>query len=691
MNVARMLRPRSIAILGATPRTFIGRIAIENCRARGFDGDVYAVNPNHREIEGAPCFPSLAELPAVPDVVVVQLATSRVLAAVEEAVQLDVSGFVIPGGGYTDSGEEATALRAGLSRLAHRAPIQVVGPNCMGIVDLVSGAAPYVGTVPPSARRGGVAALAQSGAVIEALVSCGGRVPLSTAVSTGAETVTSMHDYLRFFAADDETDSVVAFVEGFDDAGAFLTAARQLAGAGKRLAVCLVGRSAVAQAGVSAHSGKLAPQLDVAAAALRQAGAVVADDLDELLTFGEIFGSGRRVRGSRMHVIANSGGEANLIADLAHDAGLELPEMTPAAAERMATRWPQFQVANPLDPWGAAAHTDIYPEAIAAAATEPGDIVMVSIDQQQWCGEFEKQLGRDLATYLGRAHGDKMPVFLSPSSQDPDGGLADLCRELAIPLLRGARAACSALGKLSRAQIVEPAGRSSTTQEGSTFDARRPLTELDALETLRRFGVDVPTVAAAADPMEAAAVARDFGCTVVIKALAPDVVHKSDFNLVEVGITGARSASAAAQRIDAASRRAGLSVRYLVMEQVSGGLDVYVGYKRDRQFGSTFVIGLGGVWTEFLRDVCIHVGDLDEPAARRLVARSRVGDMMRRARGGALCEDGVVRALVALSDIVACEPQIQAIDVNPLIVSRTRAAAVDAVIETASAQKESVS
>jgi acyl-CoA synthetase (NDP forming) len=688
MDLSRLLRPRSIAVVGATPRTFVGRIALENCRPERFSGSVFAVNPRYDDICGIPCYPSVSELPEVPDVVLVQLATARVLEAVEQAVTLDVPGFVIPGGGHTDSGDHAAQLRAGLARLARQVPVQIIGPNCMGVVDLVTGAAPYVGTVPSHVRRGTVAAVAQSGAIVEALVNSGGRVPLSTAVSTGSETVTAMHDYLHYFAADDETEAVLAFVEGFDDPDAFVAAARELAQAGKQLAVCLVGRSAVAQAGVSAHSGKLAPSYDVAAAALRQAGAVIADDLDELLALGEILGSGRRVPGRRMHVVANSGGEANLIADLAADAGLELPAMSIAAAERLGDRWPDFHVANPLDPWGADDYRQIYPEAIAAAAQEPGDIVMVSIDQQLWSGDFERQLGRDLAAYLAAQGTDKLPVFLSPASQDPDPELAEVCRAAAIPLLRGASAACSALGKLERAGLVDPPTR---------VDERRPepvalgpgaMTEIDALHLLHSFGVEVPATLEAATPSAAAVVAREIGGTVVVKGMAPGLLHKSEHNLVEVGVVGEHQARAAAERIAAQAERAGTEVRYLVMEQVRGALDVYVGYKRDPQFGPTFLVGLGGVWTEFLGEVEIHVGDLDDAAARRLVSASKAGDMMRRARGGALCADDVVRALVAVADLVAACPAIAAVDINPLIVSRERAVAVDAVIETAPTTRE---
>ena len=155
MDIGRLLRPRSIAIVGATPRSFVGRIAVENCRSRRFDGSVVAVNPSYDRVGGITCVPSVADVPEVPDVVLVQVATSRVLAVVEDAVALGTRAFVIPGGGFTDSGDDALALSSGLHKIAESESIHVVGPNCMGVVDFVTGAVPpHVGTVPPHAVAG---------------------------------------------------------------------------------------------------------------------------------------------------------------------------------------------------------------------------------------------------------------------------------------------------------------------------------------------------------------------------------------------------------------------------------------------------------------------------------------------------------------------------------------------------------
>lgn len=689
--LAATLRPRSIAIVGASPRSFAGQIVQRNCADHRFGGLIVPVNGKYPEVCGIPTVASLSDLDAAPDAVVALVGTARVQAIAEEAAAIGAGAVIVPGGGFTDSGGAATDLAASLATLSNVTGISVVGPNCMGVADFVSGAMPYIGTVPRDVRRGGVAAIAQSGAVIEAFVSCGGRVPFSTLVSSGAEAVTTTGDYLRFFAADPETNAVLVFIEGFVDAPDVLAAAREVAEAGKTVAACIVGRSAKARDGIMAHSGKLAPSSRVTAAALQQAGVVLAGDLDELLTMGEILGTGRSVRGSRSHIVTNSGGEANLLSDLAEDAGLDLPDLTSTASQHLTDKWPAFHTANPLDPWGVDDYTEVYPVAIDAIAREGGDIVVVSQDQQVTAGAYERQLGLDLARYLAEATrgSDTLPVLLSPTSQDPDPRLTSFCQANDVALLRGARGALKALGALAHRTPPQPVPERTPVRIEAVTQTLE-LTEDVALQILERCGVRTPRQLRVATPTEAVAAAADLGGPVVIKAVADGLLHKSDLGLVVTNVVGADAVQLAAREVLRAASTAGLSVELLVVEQITGSLDVVVGYKRDPQFGPTTIVGLGGVWAEMLDSVSVHVGPLDLAGADRLLATSQVGRMMVEARGGALDVKAVASALVAVTDLGIAHPEIVAIDVNPIMVSRDHAVAVDAVIER-SATHRSVS
>ncbi|MFN3002381.1 acetate--CoA ligase family protein [Mycolicibacterium wolinskyi] len=694
MSQSLRYRPRSIAVVGASPSRFIGRVVFDNCRRLGYQGGLVAVTPRYTEVADVPAVPRLTDLSEPVDVAVVQVRTERVLEIVEDGITAGVKTFVIPGAGTTDSGSQAAALARELQRLQQDQQVAVIGPNCMGVLDLVSGAAPYIGTVGAHLRRGSVGLVAHSGAIVEAFVNAGPRVPLSTAISSGSETVLTFADHLRFFVDDPETTAVLAFVEAIDDGPEALAACRQLAEAGKALGVCLVGHSEIAQKGVQAHSGRLAGSVRTAAAALVQSGAVLAADLDELLNLGQIFGTRRRVAGRRMHLITNSGGEANMLADVASAAGLELPPLGDAATDVLTARWPLFTARNPIDPWGADDHEIIYPEVLRVMAHESTDLLVVGIDQQRTAGEYEKDLGLFLARALSHASNDAtaVPVMLSPASQDPPDRLVEFCARADIPLLRGARpglAVLAALGRRAESEanrdirtslraenpIVEP-----NASRNAGDAAELPSTEDELLTALGSLGLNVPQSIRVVSSDTAVQAFVAIGGPVVVKGVAEGLLHKTEAGLVAVGLTTAEQVHREAERMLDWALRQDLDLELLVAEMVRGELEVLVGYHRDPTFGATCLVGLGGVWAEYLDVVDIHVGELDEAGASRFLDNSRVGKMMANARGGALDRGGVLSALCAVSKLGVSSPQINAIDVNPIIVGRTRAVAVDAAI-----------
>lgn len=682
MDLERLLRPKCIAVVGASPRTFVGQVALENGRAQGYVGGMYPIC-RHEEVAGFRAFPSLRDVPERVDVALIQVRTDRVLQVVRDGLMAGVRGFVVPGSGFTDSGQAALDLVDDLKKLRADHEFALIGPNCMGALDLVSRAAPYIGTVNEHVRRGSVALVAQSGAVVEAVVNSGGRVPLSTAVSAGNEAITDMAAYLDFFVTDQHTSAVLAFVETLGDATRLKTAIQRLTEVGKPVAICVVGHSETAVEGITAHSGRLAVGARLATAAFKQAGALIASDLDELMAFGELFGVERRLpRGNRLHVVTNSGGEGNLLADLAEPAGLTLPKMSATAQEFLHAKWPTLSVRNPLDPWGTDAYELIYPDAVRQAADEPGEILMIAMDQHRASGEHERKLGKDLARYLsdGVEESPKFPVMLSPLSDDLDPELVDLCRQLRVPLLRGARTGLTALAKLAEWHVCRERPRS---QVGVRFRHRvprvegvGPFAEDQAMEIVAQLGISTPRRVVTGDPASAAAAAASFDGPVVLKGLADGVTHKTERGLVAISPNDVH---------DAATRMAGrnpdLELKYLVVEQVRGELEVLVGYKQDPTFGPTVIVGIGGVWAEFHADVSVHVGHLDEASAAALLESSTVGRMFAAARGGALDREGVIGALVAVSELGRANADLLSIEINPLIVGRERSTAVDAVIE----------
>src|SRR5438094_5319908 len=300
----------------------------------------------------------------------------------------------------------------------------VGGPNCMGVISPGRPVALYIGTIPPSLLAGRVALVSQIGSVIEAAVNMGPRVGFSALISCGNEAVTTVGDYLRYFAHDDETRAVTLFLEGFRDPTGFVEGARALRSAGKPLAILKAGRDDQASTAVAAHSGSLAGSEEVIRGLLHQLGAIGVDDLDELFEVAELLAHGKLPRGRRLFVVTDSGGEANLVGDHARAIGLELPEPSARLREGLRSRWPRFSyIGNPIDPWGVDPdYRPLYAEILHAAGREEVDVLAVALDKvTPWAGENEVELGLAASEALVAATegSEVVPVFLTVHATGP--------------------------------------------------------------------------------------------------------------------------------------------------------------------------------------------------------------------------------------------------------------------------------
>ena len=453
LPIDALLAPASIAVVGASPNSFVGRILCQNLLSMGYPGRVYPVNPRYQEVLGLCCYASLDEAPGEVDAVVTAVGIDRVPPALRAAAMRGARAAVVPGGGFTETGPAALEAQRRIQQVAEEFGMAVAGPNCRGVVAPGRRSAMYIGTVPDSLLPGKVALVSQSGSVVEAAVNMGPRIGFSALVSCGTEAATTIGDYLRYLAEDDETAAVLVFLEGFRDAAGFVHGARLLREAGKPLAVLQAGRTAEAAAAVAAHSGTLAGSGEVMTGLLRQLGAIGVDDLDELFEVGELLGHGRLPTGRRAFVATDSGGEANLVADHAKRVGLGLPSPSPAMAERLRARWPNFSyIGNPIDPWGVDPDADaLYGEIFRAAADEDVDVVALALDKvTPWAGEEEIELGLAGARALVEATAgtDKMPLYFTVHATGPAASaIREFLREARVPMVHGMRPALIAVSR----------------------------------------------------------------------------------------------------------------------------------------------------------------------------------------------------------------------------------------------------
>ncbi|HEU4920756.1 MAG TPA: CoA-binding protein, partial [Candidatus Limnocylindrales bacterium] len=428
IDLRPLFSPRSVAVVGASARGGIAATVANNLRVMGSPTRCHFVNPRYEELHGQPCFPSLDALPERPDTVLVAVNPLRATAVVEDAARAGVPSLVIPGGGVVEGGEAAAAMQREVREIAIRHGIALLGPNCMGLVDLTTNSATYIGDVNPWLPRGGVAGIAQSGSVTDAFIHSGSRIGFSRIIGCGSEVVLDACDFLAYCLDDPETDAVILFLEGFKRPERFLALADRALELGKPIAVLKVGRSAQAQAAAIAHSGSLAGEDRTTDAALRAAGVIRCADLDELLETAELVAGcrrlGRRVGRGRAGVVTVSTGEASLIADLAPRTGIDLAPVPPEARDRLLRDLPTMgYVGNPLDPWGSSDPPTAYRAAFGAfAASDAYDVLVLVHDFPYRSLASEIETAREVTAELVRATADRpaiLPVYVSLTSGEP--------------------------------------------------------------------------------------------------------------------------------------------------------------------------------------------------------------------------------------------------------------------------------
>jgi len=657
-HVGSLLFPASLAVVGASPRNVA---AVETVVASGVPA--WGVNPNRDEVAGLRCYPSMAELPETPECAFLMVNHERVEEAFEDAAAAGVRAFVVPGVGA----EAGVAAKATTERLAARARelgAAMLGPNCMGVF-APGGPAAWNGRPQDTTAPGGVAVLCQSGSIADAFLSLGGRIGIRCVVSSGAEAVTDAADFLAFFADDPETTAVGLFLETVRRPEAFVDALRGCAEAGKPVACLKVGRSEAAARAALSHTGALVGSDRAFSAVLRRYSAIEVEDFHELVETLEILGRTRRPSGTRIAGISESGGECALLADRAEAAGIPFEPLSDALQASLSDVFPNYLApGNPLDAWGIADETEVYPRSLQLlAASGEFDILVAQADLSQfrdrtndeWCALTLRTLAR-----LRDDHGALFCAMTTVHSADPSRRFQDLARELDVPLLRGPRDAMVALARTARRPRFEQAAARDVPNVADLLGPAGALAEYESSLVLERLGVPFAERRRATTPEEAAAAVEAIGAPVVVKT--DGVAHKARDGGVVLGVISPEEAAEAARRLGGGP--------VLVARQVEAGAEVLCGVTRDPDFGPIIAVGRGGVEVETLDSVVVSSAPLDASSAAGLVAAAGVDD-----------PHGVVaETLVSLGDLALAQPRIASVEVNPLIVTVSATIAVDALV-----------
>jgi acyl-CoA synthetase (NDP forming) len=714
IDLRPLFAPRSVAVVGASARGGIARTVRDNLRVMGSATSCHFVNPRYDELDGQPCFASIDALPERPDIVVVAVNPLRAAAVVEDAARAGVPAVIVPGGGVVEGGEAAAQMQRDVREIAIRHGIALLGPNCMGIVDLTTNAATYIGDINPWLPRGGVMGIAQSGSVTDTFIHSGTRIGFSRIVGCGSEVVLDTCDFLAYAIDDPETEAVILFLEGFKRPERFLALADRALEIGMPVIVVKVGSSRQAQAAAIAHSGSMAGEERATDAALAAAGVIRCRDLDELLETAELVAGcrrlGRRVGRGRAGVVTVSTGEASLIADLAPRTGIDLPDVPAAARAALVRDLPTLgYIGNPLDPWGSTDAATAYGAAFEAfAATGAYDVLALVHDFPYRSLPSEVETALTVLEPLLVATAERpeiLPVIVSLTSGEPTAEIVERARAAGgVPVLRGAVEAFTAFTAIARwearqerrasAHALRPAwpglaaDRTLYGHDGTAMpppapaaDAPAALPELESLARLEAAGLPVVRVARAASAEEAAAAARSIGFPVVLKIDAVGLAHKSDIGAVRVGLRDAAEVLSAADALLALPLPGGATSRGLLVARHLDGRELIIGARRDPSFGPLVLVGLGGILAEAIDDVAVRLAPVSAVEAETMLDGLRGRRLLEPLRGQpGIDRPAVVDAIVRIGQLIVASPATVEIDVNPLISGPGGTAAADALV-----------
>lgn len=685
-----IFRPRSIAVIGASRRPgSIGHEILHNLIEHDFQGVVFPVNPTARVIHSIKAYPSVLDIPDPVDLAVVVVPYRQVLSVVEECGRKGVRGLVVITAGFREVGGEGIAREEALIQSVRAYDMQLVGPNCMGVINTeptVSMNATFAPTFPPP---GPIAIVSQSGALGVTILDHARELGLGVSmfVSVGNKSDVSGNKLIEYWSRDPGTKLIVMYNESFGDPRRFTRLARRITKEKPILAV-KAGRTPTGARAASSHTGALAGT-DVAVDALfEQCGVIRATTLEELFDFAMAFSNQPVPRGDRVAIITNAGGPGILTADACESLGLVIAPLAEETRSRLrAEVAEEASVQNPVD-LIASADAAVYRIALDIVLHDPNVDAAIAI----FVPPVQVDTGAvatGIAEIVGR-HEDKTVLACLMGKKGVHGGMTELKRHN-IPAFMFPESAARALAAMVRyrrwrerplGDVVEleaDSARARAAIDSARRDGREHLTLGEVEEVLGAYGIPLVESRFASSPEAAVVAAESLGWPVVLKVESPSVIHKSDVGGVRLGLEDADEVRGAYSEIEAAigpGRMEGVRVQRMI----EGGRETVIGMTSDRTFGPLVMFGLGGIYVEVLGDVVFRIAPISTIDAREMVRSLRGDALLAGVRGeGPVAYEALEDAIRRVSQLVLDLPEIAEMDVNPFLAfpERERCVAVD--------------
>ena len=693
--VGRLLRPRSVAIVGASPdHGSIGANALENLLLAGYQGEIHLASRSRKEINGRACVPSIDDLPLGVDAVVLVVPEAVVVDSVAACARRQAGSAVVFASGFAETGHDGKAKQDRITQIARDSGMRLLGPNCIGFRNFADGVAltfEPVAAEPVPVHKEGAAVIAQSGAMTSnlrlALLAKG--VPITCAISTGNEADLGVEDFLADCLDRPGNRVFALFIEQVRRPALFLELVRRARREGKPIVLLHPGRTASARETAKSHTGAFAGDYQVMRAVLQHEGVVLVDTMDELFDTTTLLARWPEPSPLPIGAISNSGAFRGIAHDFCGDLGLPLANLTEETKAKLKAMLPAYAaIDNPLDITTVGlANPRIFGDTAQAVLDDPGvgGVVLAFIP-----GAPEFQMVRCRSLLPAIEHSVK-PVAFSMFGDETRlvEEFPRTLRERNLPLFRSpdralrAMAHVNAYGRARTRSAVAPTGLGQPIR----IAERGPVAEYRAKDYLRALGIAVPKGSLAKTPDEACAAANSIGYPVVLKAQSATLLHKSDAGGVIIGI--AEEAALRAQwpvlQGNVARAKPGLALDGVLVEGMAkSGLEMIVGARRDPEWGPVLVIGLGGIWTETLKDVVLLSPDVGEDEIIGALSRLKGAALLEGLRGTPSSDKRAIAQIAAkLGALMRATPELLDIEINPLVAYPAGALALDALMITA--------
>jgi acyl-CoA synthetase (NDP forming) len=664
-----LFAPRRVALIGASVAPGkLGNLFMQNLIApqSGFAGDVVAVHPMVTEVLGRPAYPRLSAVPGGADLVVIVTPPGEVLGIIEDCASARVPAAIVISGGFAEAGPAGLALEKRIVAAAREGGVRLIGPNCFGVISVAGGLNASLGMGMPS--PGGIALYTQSGAYGMAAFTRSQEdlIGFSRVVACGNKADIDESDVLRVFGDDPETRVIAMLIESIGDGRRFFETAREVA-LRKPVVVLKTGRGEAGRRAAASHTAALATDTAVTLAALRQAGVRVVEDGQTLLDLAAALDRQPPLKGRRIAVITNSGGTGVEIVDLMEARGLEIPRLSEPLQSAIRAALPAYgSAANPIDvttEWRR--FPQMYGETLAALldSDEVDAVVPVLLQRSALMGEVTDRVIAEAQS--ANARGSKKPIHVCWVA--PQAAKENRQRLLAagIPCHDWPARAAGILA------LTAPSGGVGVPVAVDRCIARPPaageggwLPSGVAFDLLAEAGLPVAPWRLVCSRAEAIAAAEALGLPIVLKAERPGLIHKSDSGGVRLGLS---SRAAVGEAYDDIARRLA-SPLALAQRQARGGVELALGARRDANFGSVLMAGLGGIWVEALGDIALRLAPFDEAEAASMLRELKGRSLLTGGRGRAIGDVAALAHLIAeLSQWIAGSPWLDELDVNPVI------------------------